>query len=187
MPAQQIEKKSLNGVDVKRLMETIDEISKNPDLAKFNFRAANRWLGADHNQSTIKDFYGAGKEDTSRAKPYTFDAGEPDVLLGNDSGANPVEFLLHALAACMTTTLVYHAASRGIEIESVESKVEGDIDIQGFLGLSKDIRKGYQRIGVTFRVKSDASPEQLAELTTFSPVFDTIANPVDVQVKVDKA
>ena len=186
MPAQQVEK-SLNGIDVKRLMETIDAIRNNPDLAKFNFRAANRWLGADHNQSTIKDFYGAGKEDTSRSKPYVLDAGEPHVLVGNDSGANPVEFLLHALAACMTTTLVYHAASRGIEIDSVDSKVEGDIDIQGFLGLRKDVRKGYQRIGVTFRVKSDASPEQLAELAKFSPVYDTISNPVDVQVKIEKA
>ncbi|MHC4446604.1 MAG: OsmC family protein [Planctomycetota bacterium] len=185
MPGQQVAK-SLNGVDVKRLMETIDEVRQNPDLAKFSFRAANRWLGADHNQSTIKDFYGAGNEDTSRSKPYVFDAGEPQVLVGSDSGANPVEFVLHALAACLTTTMVYHAASRGIEIESVESKVEGDIDIQGFLGLKKDIRKGYQRIGVTFRVKSNASPEQLAELAKFSPVFDTISNPVDVQVKVDK-
>ncbi|MHC4415263.1 MAG: OsmC family protein [Planctomycetota bacterium] len=179
--------KTVNGVDVNRLLDTIDQIKKEPGLASFKFRAKNQWLGSTRNRSTIKEFYGAGQEDQTRTEPYVFDADEPPILLGEDKGANPVEYVLHALAACLTTTMVCHAASRGIEIESVESQLEGDIDVRGFLGLSDSVRKGYENIRVTFRVKSDAGPEKLAELAKFSPVFDTISNPVNVSVNIEKA
>jgi uncharacterized OsmC-like protein len=180
----QVTTKLTNGVDVNRLLDTIAQIKKEPELASFKFRAKNQWIGATRNRSTIKEFYGAGQEDQTRTEPYVFDADEPPVLLGEDKGANPVEYALHALAACLTTTMVCHAAARGIEIESVESQLEGDIDVRGFLGISDSVRKGHENIRVNFRVKSDASPEKLAELAKFSPVFDTISNPVNVSVNV---
>lgn len=180
-------KQKLNGVQVDELAKTIDAIKANPDLAKFRFRARNRWMDGGHNRSTVKDFYGAGQEDATRTKPFVMDADEPSVLLGKDMGANPVEYVLHALAACLTTSMVYHAAARGIRIDALESTLEGDIDILGFLGLSPSVRKGYQGIRVTMRVTSDAPPEKLAALSQFSPVYDTISNPVPVTVHVESA
>jgi uncharacterized OsmC-like protein len=177
----------LNGVQVKELAKTIEAIQGDPTLAKFQFRAANRWMDGGHNQSRIQGFYGAGREDTTRPAPFVLDADEPAVLLGADHGANPVEYVLHALAACLTTSLIYHAAARGIRIEEVESQLEGDIDILGFLGLSASVRKGYQGIRVTMRVKSDAPAEKLAALCKFSPVYDTISQPVPVALEVQKA
>jgi uncharacterized OsmC-like protein len=178
--------KRVNGVNVDQLAETIRAIEDTPSLAKFKFRAQNEWLDGGHNQSTIKDFYGAGREDTSRKEPFVFDADEPAVLLGEDRGANPVEYVLHALAACLTTSLVYHAAARGITIDEVESELEGDIDLQGLLGLSDKVRKGYQNIRVNFKVKSDAPAETLQELCKFSPVYDIVSNPVPVSLQVEK-
>lgn len=174
----------MNGVDVERLGQTIQAVQKDPGLARSQFRAVNRWISGGHNRSTIKGFYGAGQEDTTRTKPFELDADEPHVLLGKDQGANPVEFVLHALAACLTTSLVYHAAARGMRLESVESQLEGDLDLQGFLGLSDQVRRGYKEIRVKFKVKSDASPEQLEELTKFSPVYDIVSNPVPVSISI---
>lgn len=174
----------MNGVNVERLDQTIQAVQKDPGLAKSQFRATNRWVSGGHNRSTVQGFYAAGQEDTSRTRPFVLDADEPPVLLGQDKGANPVEFVLHALAACVTTSLVYHAAARGIRLESVESQLEGDIDLQGFLGLSDQVRRGYKEIRVKFSVKSDASPEQLEELTKFSPVYDIVSNPVPVSISI---
>jgi uncharacterized OsmC-like protein len=174
-----------NGVNVTRLKNTIQAISDTPALGMFNFRATNRWLDGGHNRTTVKDFYGAGQEDTSRSRPFIMDADEPDVLLGMDRGANPVEFVLHALAACLTTSVVYHAAARGIEIGAFETELEGDLDIQGMLGLSDSIRKGYQQIRVRFKVQSDADAETLRELCNFSPVFDIVSNPVPVAIEMN--
>lgn len=176
--------KVMNGVNVERLGQTIQAVQKDPTLAKSQFRATNRWVSGGHNRSTIQGFYAAGQEDVSRTQPFVFDADEPPVLLGLDKGANPVEFVLHALAACVTTSLVYHAAARGIRLESVESQLEGDIDLQGFLGLSDQVRRGYKEIRVKFNVKSDASPEQLEELAKFSPVYDIVSNPVPVSISI---
>lgn len=175
----------MNGVDVERLGQTIQAIQKDSGLAKSQFRATNRWVSGGHNRSSIQGFYAAGQEDTSRTKPFVLDADEPPALLGQDKGANPVEFVLHALAACVTTSLVYHAAARGIKLESVESQLEGDLDLRGFLGLSEQVRRGYKEIRVKFNVKSDASPEQLEELTKFSPVYDIVSSPVPVSIQVE--
>lgn len=174
----------VNGVDINRMGATIEAVQKNPSLAAFQFRAKNRWITGGHNRSTIQSFYGAGQEDTTRTAPFVLDAGEPPVLLGNDEGANPVEFVLHALAACLTTSLVYHAAARGIRIQSVESTLEGDLDLQGFLGLSDQVRRGYKEVRVNFTITSDATAEQLKELTKFSPVHDIISNPVPVSISI---
>ncbi|MEW6248668.1 MAG: OsmC family protein [Nitrospirota bacterium] len=178
---------AVNGVDVSRLFATLDAVKTRPDLATFAFRARNRWIAGGHNRTTIKDFYGAGQEDTTRTTPFVLDADEPPVLLGQDLGANPVEFVLHALAACLTTSMVYHAAAQGIHLESVESSLEGDLDLRGFLGLSDQVRKGYRQIRVKFTVRTDAPADQLRALCRFSPVFDIVSNPVPVTVTVDKA
>ena len=174
----------INGVDVDRMGATIQAVQKNPSLATFQFRADNRWIDGGQNRSTIQHFYGAGQEDTLRTRPFVLDADEPPVLLGKDLAANPVEYVLHALAACLTTSLVYHAAARGIRIEAVESRLEGDLDQRGFLGLSDMIRRGFKEIRVNFTIQSDASAEQLHELAKFSPVHDIVSNPVPVSISI---
>jgi uncharacterized OsmC-like protein len=177
-----------NGINVDQLYGTLDAIKDQPGLGTFQFRASNRWLGGAHNQSTIRDFYGAGQEDRSRAEAFIIDAGEPAVLLGTDTGPNPAEFLLHALAACLTTSIVYVAAARGVELESVESTLEGDLDVRGGLGIDESVRNGFQQIRVTFDVKANAPAEKIREVVerakARSVVFDSITNGVPVEVAV---
>jgi len=176
----------INGVNVDRMGGVIQAVQQNPNLATFQFRAKNQWMTGGHNCSTIQGFYGAGQEHTTRKKPFVLDSDEPPVLLGTDQGPNPYEFVLHALAAGLTTSLVYHAAARGIHLESVESTLEGDLDVQGFLGLSDKVRRGYKQIRVHFAIKSNAPTEKLGELIRFSPVLDIVSNPVPVSIQIDK-
>jgi uncharacterized OsmC-like protein len=177
--------KLINGVAVDDLFATVDAIKATPSIAKFKFRIKNEWQGGGQNSSTADKFTGAGGEQ-SRLKPFVLAADEPPVLLGKDAAANPVEHLLHALASCLTTSMVYHAAARGIQIEEVESTLEGDIDLQGFLELDKNVRRGYQGIRVNFKVKADVSDEKLQEVIQLgpghSPVFDSLVNGVPVTV-----
>src|ERR671938_1525320 len=153
-----------NGVDTAQLFATLDLIKEQPELARFQFRASNRWIDGAPNRSTIKDFYAAGGEDTSRGEEFRIDAGEPAILLGTDTGPNPAEYLLHALAACLTTSIVYVAAARGVRLRCVESTLEGDMDVRGALGLSDDYRNGFERIRVSFRVTGDAPAHTLREV-----------------------
>ncbi len=183
------QEKIVNGVNVDQLISTINAVKEKPEIAKFKFRASNRWVNGAHNRTTINDFDGACQTHT-RSKPFVFDKDEHPVLLGEDCGANPVEYALAALAGCLTTSLIYHAAARGIKIEEVESKFEGDLDLHGFLGLSEGVRNGYDGIRVTFKIKADAPEQTLEELVELaqkrSPVFDIISNPVPVSVQLDK-
>jgi uncharacterized OsmC-like protein len=180
-----------NGVDTAQLYATLDAIKADPRLATFQFRARNRWIGGAHNRTAIRDFYAANQEDTSRAEEFVVDAGEPAILLGTDTGPNPAEYLLHALAACLTTLLVYVAAARGVELTKVESTLEGDMDVQGALGLSDDHRNGFDRIRVSFRIAGDAPEEKLREVVERaqqrSAVFDMVTNGVPVTVDVATA
>src|SRR3954451_12183561 len=153
-----------NGVDTGTMFATLDLIKAQPELAQFQFRATNRWIAGAHNRSTIQGFYAAGGEDTSRTGTFELDAGEPAILLGGDTGPNPAEHLLHALAACLTTTLVYVAAARKVPLHAVESTLEGEMDVRGCLGLSDEVRNGFSRIRVTFRISGDASEEKLREV-----------------------
>jgi len=177
-----------NGVDTGQLFGTLDAIKGEPTLATFQFRARNRWIAGSHNRSTIRDFYAANQEDTSRTTEFVLDAGEPAILLGSDTGPNPAEYLLHALAACLTTSLVYVAAARGVHLTEVESTLEGDMDVQGALGLSDDYRNGFERIRVSFRIAGDAPEEKLREVVERaqrrSAVFDMVTNGVPVAVDV---
>lgn len=177
---------TINGVDSIRLAETVKTIKSDAALARFQFRCRNHWTTAGHNTSAIQDFYGVGAEDTSRPAPFIMEADEPSLLLGTDLGANPVEYLLHALAACLTTSMVYHAAARGIQISSIQCTILGDLDLRGFLGLDPSVRKGYQRIQVSFDVQSDATPDVLAELALFSPVRDSLTSPVPISLEIRK-
>jgi uncharacterized OsmC-like protein len=180
--------KTRNGVDTEVLYGTLDAIKAQPELGAFQFRATNRWIDGAHNRSTIRNFYGAGQEDTTRTAAFELDAGEPAILLGTDTGPNPAEYLLHALAACLTTSLVYVAAARGVHLTRVESTLEGDMDVRGALGLDDDYRNGFERIRMTFRIKGDAPPEKLREIvargTQRSAVFDMVTHGVPVEVGV---
>jgi uncharacterized OsmC-like protein len=177
----------VNGVDLARLTETIDAVTADAALAEFQFRAVNEWIDGGHSRTTIKGFFGAGGEDVTRDRTFTIEADEPPVLLGNNLAPNAGEHLLNALAACLTGTIVYHAAARGIRLESLECSVEGDLSLYGFLGLDAETRPGYQAIRVTVRAGGDFDDEQFAELTSlarFSPIRDTVSNPVPVDVDV---
>jgi uncharacterized OsmC-like protein len=187
MTAQALQTKAptvTNGVNVTALFDTIKAVKENPEIAKFVFRATNEWQGGDKNRTTIKGFTGALAEQRKNGPVFHVENGEPEVLLGQDKAPNPVEWLLHALIGCLTTTLAYHAASRGIEIEAIKSSIEGDLDLQGFLGLSDKVRKGYSNIRVRMDVKSKASPTQLKALAQMSPVLEMVSRSVPVDLTI---
>lgn len=183
------EEATVNGVDVDRLRSTVESIKQDPGLAKCKFRARNKWISGGHNQAMIKDFYGARQDNTHR-QAFRLEVDEPPLLLGEDAGANPVEYVLAALSGCLTSSLVYHAAAQGIEIEEVESELEGDLDLHGFLGLSDQVRNGYENIRVKFKIAADAPQEKIDELIELaqkrSPVFDIVTHPVSVTVSGEK-
>ncbi|MGQ3685303.1 MAG: OsmC family protein [Candidatus Loosdrechtia sp.] len=183
------QEKKVNGVNVSQLLNTIEQVKENPAIAQFKFRAVNSWINGTHNRATVKDFYGALREDTSR-DPLVFEIDEPPVLCGQNLGANPVEYLLVALSGCLTTSLIAHAAARGIEIKKVESRYEGELDLQGFLGISEEVPVGYKNIHVYFKIEANISEEKKEELIKmaqkYSPVFNSIAKPVPVSVQLDK-
>jgi len=179
--------KIVNGVNVTRLFKTIDSIKENGEIAKFNFHAQNTWIQGTKNRTTVNEYYGACKTHT-RSKPHVFVKDEPQILLGQDNGANPVEYLLAGLAGCVTTSLVCHAAARGIKIDSIESTLEGNIDLRGLLQIDKSVNPGYQGINISFKIESDASDETLQELIELaknvSPVANTVSRPTPVSVKL---
>ncbi len=181
------ETKVINGIDVIEFENTVQAVKAEPELGKFQFRATNQWEMGGYNRTAIRGFYGAGAENGAEDRSFVLEADEPPVLLGEDRTANPVEYLLHALASCLTSSIIYKAAARGITIESVESKLEGDLDARAFLELSNDVRKGYQNIQASFKIKSDASAEELKECAEFSPVLDVITHGTPVSLRVEKA
>jgi len=175
----------LNGIDLSVLQETILAVKENPELGKCRLRATNKWLGGTHNRTTIGDFFAAGEERTHK-QPFEVEADEPPLLAGDDEAPNPVEYLLSSLASCVTTSLVAHAAVRGIHIEELESEVEGDLDLRGFLGLSADTPKGYTDIRLKFKVKADVdNMERLKRLAEYSPTFNTLIHGVNVDLQIE--
>lgn len=178
-----------NGVNVEQLVQTVNAIKDNPDLAKFRFSATSKWVEGGHSRTTIKDFYGAGQQDTSRTKAFVIDGDEPPVLLGKNLAPNAVESVLQALASCLAVGFSYNAAAMGINIKSLQFDLEGDIDLHGFLGLSDQVRPGFEGIRLVYRVDSDASDEKIAELWAHvqktSPVLDILRNPVPVSLVSD--
>ena len=182
---------SLNGVNVDQLKNTVEAIKEQPDIAKFQFRANTQWLEGGHSRTEIQSFYGAGKEDDSREQPFVLESDEPPVILGGNQGPNAVESVLHALASCISVGFAYNAAAQGIKVDELELNVEGDIDLQGFLGLAEGVRPGYENIRMSYKVKADAPEEKISELCEYvqstSPVLDLIRNPVPVSIHMEKA
>jgi len=177
----------MNGVDTPNLLATIGVVGAQPELAQFQFRAHNRWISGTRSQSTMHDFFGAGGEHT-HITPYKAMGDHPAVLCGADGGPTPVEWLLHALATCLMAGVGNIAAARGIKLNKVEAKIEGDIDLRGLLGLSKEVRNGYQGIKIAFEIDGDASPAQLEQIVmqskARSAVFDVLTNGVPVSIGV---
>jgi uncharacterized OsmC-like protein len=184
---EQIQEQFVNGVNVSKLFETVGVIKEKPEIAKFNFKAKGKWIDGAHGKTTINDFYGACQT-FKRSEPFVFEKDEPPVLLGEDHGANPVEYVFAALDGCLTTSLIYHAAAQGIKIDEVETSFSGDLDLHGFLGMDENIRNGYEKIKVEFKIKADAPKEKLQELVQLaqkrSPVFDIVSHPTPVEVSL---
>jgi uncharacterized OsmC-like protein len=176
-----------NGVDTATLFATLDAVKNDPEIAAFQFRATNTWVTGTHNRSTLHGFYGA-KQEMEHQRPFTFDADHPAVLVGTDEGPTPVEFLLHALAACLTAGIANVAAARGVTLTEVSSTVEGDIDLLGILGLSEAVRNGYQQIRVSFVLRGD-DPAKLRDVVEQSrrrsAVFDVLTHGVPISIDVD--
>ena len=176
-----------NGVDTATLFATLDAVKADNEIAKFQFRATNKWISGTHNQSTIHGFYGA-RQELQHADVHVFDADHPAVLVGADHGPTAVEYVLHALAACLTSGIANIAAARKVNLTEVESTVEGDIDLLGILGLGHGVRNGYRQIKVSFKLKGDdpAKLRQVVEQSTArSAVYDVVTNGVPVAIEVD--
>jgi uncharacterized OsmC-like protein len=177
----------LNGVDTPTLLSTINFVAGQPDLAKFQFRAANEWIQGTHSRSAMNGFFGAGDEQ-KHIKSYFADADHPTVLCGSDHAPTPVEWLLHGLATCLTAGIANIAAARGVKLTKVHSYVEGDIDLSGILGISDEVRNGYQKISIRFEIEGDASPETMQKILNQararSAVFDVLTNGVPVSVNM---
>ena len=182
------EKRPMNGVDVPTLFATINAVGEQPELAKFQFRASNQWVKGTHSRTTIEGFSGAGGEHAQTAD-FAYDGDHPPVLCGAGNAPTPVEFLLHAIAGCIAAGIGNIASARGIELQSVESRVEGDLDVRGLLGLSDDVRNGYEGIRLSFKVKGDASAEKLRQVVeqsrARSAVYDVLTNGVPVSIEVE--
>ena len=179
----------INGVEVDRLTEIKSAVINEPQLAAFTYIARNNWVDGAHNRSVIKDFYAAGELDSTRQHSFVINNDAARAVLGTDAGANPLEYVIHALAGCLTTTLVYHAALRGIRIDSIESTIEADQDARGFLGTSNSVRNGFGNVRVHFKIVGDAPEAKLRELVLLaqkrSPVFDILSNPTNIAVTGD--
>ena len=178
-----------NGVDTATLFATIGAVRAQPEAAQFQFRATNRWVSGTHSRGYVQGFFGVGAEDTSREEAFVLNADHPTVLVGSDEGPTPVEYLLHALAACLTAGIGNIAAARKVALHRVESSVEGDIDLQGILGLDPEVRNGFQAVRIAFQVEADASDEVIAQIVeqsvARSAVFDVLTNGIPVEVSVD--
>ena len=178
----------LNGVDTPTLFATINVVRENPGLAKFRFRASGKWIDGTYSEARIESFTGAGTEHSHKAE-FRYSADHPAVLVGQDRGPLPVEFLLIGLVSCITAGIGNIAAARGVTLTSVESEIEGDLDVQGVLGLSDAVRNGYERIRVTFTIAGDAPPEKLRQIVeqsrARSAVYDVLTNGVPVDLTIN--
>lgn len=185
MPAGKSQANLRNGVDVGALQTTVAAIENRAELAAFRFRAANRWLTGDHNRSTIDGLFGACEEHRRRT-PFIVDNGEPAVLLGGDRGPNPLEHLLNALLGCLTTSIAYHAAMRGIDVHAMESSAEGELDVRGSLGLGEGLRKAFTALHVRFRIRSAAAVAELEQCARMSPMLELVSASVPVRLEIER-
>jgi len=185
-----VERGPRNGIDTPTLFATLNVVKGQPELAQFQFRATNRWIRGTNSRSRIEPFKGAGGVHAHKGV-HEYDADHPAVLVGGDEAPTPVEFLLHAIAACITAGIANIAAARGVTLTEVHSTVEGDIDLLGILGLSDQVRNGYEKIRVSFEIKGDAPPEKLRQIVeqsrARSAVYDVLRNGVPIEITVNAA
>ena len=176
----------INGVDTDGVVGLATRIGADPEIGKSSFRVSNQWLEGTRSRSTVQGFYTNGAEDTSRSRPHLVDADQPAFLYGDDTAPNPVEYVLHALCSCLCVTLVAHAAVQGIQLGAVETEAEGDMDARGFFGISDEVSKGYERVRIEMRVKSDANVETLTALAMHSPVYEMVSRSASVKFSLTK-
>ena len=176
-----------NGVNVQALLDARQVLKGAPDAAKFTWRASCKWQNGVHSQTSIQGYHGLGQEQKHKTET-TFEADHPEVFAANDNGITPIEYVLVGLASCLTAGVAAVAQNRGIQLRSVESKLEGTMDIRGILGVDPDVRNGYDDIKVTFKIDADASKKDIEALVAQSQkrsaVYDVITNPVNVTVEV---
>lgn len=181
-------KRFVNGIDVQKLESTIEAINSDPDLASYSFHAVNEWVEGAQSRTIVRRFEG-GSEHVERARPFIIQSDEPEVLLGSDTAPNPVVSLLHSLAACLSVTLVYNASARGITLDKMSISIEGDLDLHGFYGLSKEVRPGFQDVRLKVSISSDASRADIEDLVRHaqkvSPILDSLRNRIPVEVEVE--
>jgi uncharacterized OsmC-like protein len=176
-----------NGVNVQALLEAREVLAGAPDAAQFTWRASSKWENGVHSTTSIENFFGLGAEQSHKSETV-FDADHPAVFAAQDNGITPIEYLLVGLASCLTAGVASVAQHRGIQLRSVESSVEGNHDIRGFLGVDSDVRNGFNDVKVTFSIDADASREEIEALVAQSQkrsaVFDALTNPTEVTVEV---
>jgi uncharacterized OsmC-like protein len=176
-----------NGVNVEALLEAREALTATPEGAKFTWRADCQWKNGTHSNSSVEGFFGLGEEQKHR-RVFTFDADHPELFASEDNGATPVEFVLVGLASCLTAGIAAVAQHRGIQLRSVKATLEGDMDIQGILGIDSDVRNGFDGINVTYEIDADASREDIEALVAQSQkrsaVYDIVTNPTNVSVRV---
>lgn len=176
-----------NGVNVEALLGAREAMTQMREAAQFKWRARNEWVNGTHSRTTIHDFFGAGAEQ-SHVKAFTYDADHPEIFAAADNGVTPVEFVLHALASCLTAGVAAVAQNRGVQLRSVSSTLEGDMDLAGILGIDRETRNGFSQIRVTFAVDADATPGEVEAIveqsTRRSAVYDILTNQVEVVVEV---
>jgi len=176
-----------NGVNVAALIAAREALTNAPEGAQFKWRAACEWKNGTHSHSTVESFYGLGQEQ-HRKKVFTFDADHPEVFASEDLGATPVEYVLVGLASCLTAGIAAIAQHRNIQLKSITATIEGDMDLQGILGIDDEVRNGFKGIKVTYNIDADANREDIEALVAQSQkrsaVFDALTNPTDVTVDV---
>src|SRR5262249_2749721 len=176
-----------NGVNVDALIAAREALTNAPQAAQFKWRAACEWKNGTYSHSTVEGFFGLGEEQR-RKTTFKFDADHPEVFASEDRGATPVEYVLVGLASCLTAGIAAIAQHRNIQLRSVKATVEGNMDIQGILGIDNDVRNGFGGIRVTYKIDADAKREDIEALVAQSQkrsaVFDIVTNPTNVTVEV---
>jgi len=176
-----------NGVNVEALLAAREALKSAPEAAKFKWRASCKWQNGTHSETKIEGFHGLGQEQKHKST-FAFDADHPEIFASEDHGITPVEFMLVGLASCLTAGVAAVAQNRGIQLRSVEARVEGSMDIQGILGIDSEVRNGYDDIKVTFNIDADAPRKDIEALVAQSQkrsaVYDVITNPTNVTVEV---
>jgi len=177
-----------NGVNVDALLAAREALKGAPEAAKFKWRATCKWQNGTHSETKLQNFFGLGQDQKHKTE-FSFDADHPEIFASEDLGATPIEYVLVGLASCLTAGIAAVAQNRGIQLRSVEAKLEGSMDIQGILGIDSDVRNGYDDIKVTFKIDADASKKDIEALVAQSQkrsaVYDCVTNPTNVTVVVE--